>query len=56
MGAFTAFYDLSLAISGPLLGIIAGAAGIASVFFVSALTAVTAAMIAGWLMMRPARM
>jgi MFS family permease len=56
MGAFTAFYDLSLAISGPLLGIIAGAAGIASVFFVSALTAVAAAMLAGWLMMRPPKM
>lgn len=56
MGAFTAFYDLSLAISGPLLGIIAGVAGIASVFFVSALTAVTAAMIAGWLMIKPTRM
>ncbi len=55
MGAFTAFYDLSLGISGPLLGLVAGAAGIGSVFFVSALTAIAGAMIAGWLVWRPGR-
>ena len=53
MGAFTAFYDLSLAITGPLLGILAGAAGIASVFLASAVAAVAASMLAAWLVWRP---
>ncbi len=55
MGAFTAFYDLSLGVSGPLLGLAAGAAGIGSVFLVSAVAAIAGAMIAAWLVWRPQR-
>lgn len=46
MGAFTAFLDLALGVSGPLLGWIASGAGIASVFFASALTVLGATVVA----------
>ncbi len=42
MGAYAAFLDLSLGISGPLLGIVA-AAGLQSVYAISALLALVAA-------------
>jgi MFS family permease len=42
MGAYTAFLDLALAASGPLLGLIASAAGLGSVFLISALAALSA--------------
>jgi MFS family permease len=42
MGAYTAFLDLALGASGPLLGLIASAAGLASAFLISALTALSA--------------
>jgi predicted MFS family arabinose efflux permease len=43
MGAYTAFLDLSLGISSPLLGLLANGGGIASLFLVSALVALCAA-------------
>jgi MFS family permease len=46
MGAYTAFLDLALGISGPGLGLIAGAAGLDAVFLASACAAIGAAAIA----------
>jgi MFS family permease len=46
MGAFTAFLDLALGVSGPMLGLIASGAGIASVFLVSAMMVLGATVIA----------
>jgi hypothetical protein len=37
MGAYTACLDLALGMAGPILGLVAGAAGLGSVFLVSAL-------------------
>ena len=36
MGAYTAFLDVALGFGGPALGLVAGAAGLGSVFLVSA--------------------
>jgi MFS family permease len=55
MGAYTAFLDLSLAVSGPLLGLVAGGFGLASVFLVSVLAALVAAVISLRLATRSAR-
>jgi hypothetical protein len=46
MGAYTAFLDLALGISGPGLGLIAGAAGLDAVFLAGACAAIGAAAIA----------
>ena len=46
MGAYTAFLDLSLGASGPLLGLVAASAGIGSVFLAGAFAAVVAIPIA----------
>jgi hypothetical protein len=46
MGAYNAFLDLTLGVGSPLLGFLAGKAGIASVFDVSASAAVLAVPIA----------
>ena len=46
MGAYTAFLDLTLALASPLLGLIAGVAGIGSVFLTSAVVVLCAAVIA----------
>jgi len=46
MGAYTAFLDLTLALASPLLGLIAGVAGIGSVFLTSAVVVLSAAVIA----------
>ncbi|TFW08145.1 MFS transporter [Oxalobacteraceae bacterium OM1] len=46
MGAYTAFLDLALGVSGPVLGWIASGAGIASAFLASALMVLGATMIA----------
>ncbi|HMO30456.1 arabinose transporter [Enterovirga sp.] len=54
MGAYTACLDLALGVSGPVLGLAAGAAGIGSVFLVSALV-VAGAIAVGAPMMRSAR-
>jgi MFS family permease len=46
MGAYTAFLDLSLGGSGPLLGLIAGSAGLGAVFLVSTLVVLSSTVIA----------
>jgi MFS family permease len=46
MGAFTAFLDLALGLANPLLGLIASAARIQSVFLVSAIVVLCASIIA----------
>lgn len=46
MGAYTACLDLALGIAGPVLGLIAGAAGLGAVFLVSALVVLCSAAIA----------
>jgi MFS family permease len=46
MGAFTAFLDLALGVSGPILGWIASGTGIATVFLVSAMIVLGATVIA----------
>ena len=54
MGAYTAFLDLALGVATPVLGLIAGAAGIAAVFLTSALMVLCAATIAAYLAGKPA--
>jgi MFS family permease len=49
-GTFTAFLDLALGISSPALGLVAGAATLATVFLVSTLVVLCAAAIALWLL------
>jgi len=46
MGAYTAFLDLALGLAGPGLGLAASAAGLGSVFLVSALCALASALLA----------
>lgn len=46
MGAYTAFLDLALGLANPALGLIAGGAGLASVFLVSTLVVLCAAAMA----------
>lgn len=46
MGAYTAFLDLALGVSGPLLGLVAGAAGLEAAFLCSAIAALAAVPIA----------
>jgi predicted MFS family arabinose efflux permease len=52
MGAYTAFLDLSLGISGPLLGLIAGSASLNFVYLVSAIIVLFAAALTMWLWRR----
>jgi MFS family permease len=54
MGAFTAFLDLALGVSNPALGLVATHAGITSVFLVSALVVLCAALVAVRLLRAPA--
>jgi len=49
MGAYTAFLDLSLGLTGPVLGLVAGHAGLDAVFLASTLTVLCSAAIAAWL-------
>jgi MFS family permease len=44
MGMYTAFLDISLGISGPLLGWVAGKSGLTSIFLISSVIAFAAAM------------
>ena len=53
MGAYTAFLDLALGIASPMLGLIAGAAGLGAVFLTSAILVLFAAVIAAWLVRAP---
>lgn len=46
MGAYTAFLDLALGVSGPVLGLIAEGAGIGTVFLVSAVVVLSASAMA----------
>ncbi|PZS26718.1 MAG: hypothetical protein DLM58_20205 [Pseudonocardiales bacterium] len=53
LGAYTSFWDLGIAVSGPVTGAIAGALGYAAVFVVGAAGAVGAAAMA-WIIPEPA--
>ena len=46
MGTYTAFFDLGIGVSSPLLGLIAGNTSLGAVFLVSTLVVVGAAPIA----------
>ena len=52
MGAYTAFLDVALGLANPALGLVAGGAGLGTVFLVSALVVLCAAAIAGRLLWR----
>ena len=54
MGAYTAFLDLAQGIASPALGLIATGARLNVVFLASAVTVVSAALVALWLMAHPA--
>jgi MFS family permease len=55
MGAYTAFLDLSLGVTGPALGLVAGWAGLNAVFLASTAVVVCAAVVALRLMFLPLR-
>ena len=50
MGAYTVFLDVALGLGSPALGLLAGWAGVGSVFLASAILALGAAVVAGWLL------
>jgi MFS family permease len=50
MGAYTVFLDVALGLGSPALGLLAGRAGVGSVFLASAILALGAAVVAGWLL------
>jgi MFS family permease len=50
MGAYTVFLDVALGFGSPVLGLLAGRAGVGSVFLASAILALGAAVVAGWLL------
>jgi MFS family permease len=50
MGAYTAFLDLAIGLTSPVLGVVAGGAGLGTVFLTSALVVLGAAFVAVWLM------
>jgi MFS family permease len=54
MGAYTAFLDLAQGLASPALGLVAIGAGLNVVFLVSAVTVLSAAVVASWLMAHPA--
>jgi MFS family permease len=49
MGAYTVFLDVALGFGSPVLGLTAGWAGLSSVFLVSAIIVLSAALVAAWL-------
>jgi predicted MFS family arabinose efflux permease len=53
MGAYTAFLDLAQGLASPALGLIAGGARLNVVFLVSAVTVLSAALVALWLIAHP---
>ena len=54
MGAYTAFLDLAQGAASPALGLIVTGARLNSVFFVSGVTVLCAALVASWLIAHPA--
>jgi MFS family permease len=54
MGTYTAFLDLAQGLASPALGLVAKGAGLNMVFLVSAVTVLSAAVVASWLMAHPA--
>jgi MFS family permease len=50
MGAYTVFLDVALGFGSPVLGLLAGWTGVASVFLASAILVLGAAVVAGWLL------
>ena len=54
MGAYTAFLDGAQGLASPALGLIARGAGLNVVFLASAITVLSAALVASWLMAHPA--
>jgi MFS family permease len=50
MGSYTVFLDVALGFGSPVLGLLAGRAGVGSVFLASAILALGAAVVAGWLL------
>jgi predicted MFS family arabinose efflux permease len=55
MGAYTAFLDVALGFGSPTLGLLAGWAGLSSVFLASALLVLGAMIIALRLLQRPSK-
>jgi MFS family permease len=55
MGAYTVFLDVALGFGTPALGLVAGWAGLGSVFLISAFIVLCAAAIAAWLLHAPSR-
>jgi MFS family permease len=53
MGAYTAFLDLALGLGTPVLGLVAGAAGLGAAFLASAAAALGAGAVAARLLMEP---
>jgi len=53
MGAYTVFLDVALGFGSPALGLLAGWAGVGSVFLASAILVLGAAVVAGWLLHSP---
>ena len=53
MGAYTAFLDLAQGVASPALGLIATGARLSSVFLVSGVTVMCAALVASWLLAHP---
>ena len=53
MGAYTVFLDVALGFGSPLLGLLAGWAGLGSVFLASALAVLGTAIFALWLLAPP---
>jgi MFS family permease len=52
MGAYVAFMDLSLGVTSPLAGALAGATGVASVYLMGAVAVVLSALVAGVLLVK----
>jgi predicted MFS family arabinose efflux permease len=54
MGAYTAFLDLAQGLASPALGLLAAGASLNMAFLASAMTVLSAALVASWLMAHPA--
>jgi len=54
MGTYTAFLDLALGVSSPVLGLLSGKAGTDKVFLASAIVVASASVVAFWLRRHPA--